>query len=105
MRQLSTRRKIDSSLQEDGSNSTSDEENEANYVTKNHAAVSHRKTAAVNLKKQVDTKMLERERGLLPQLVVGDNAFLGMPQFDRGPTDPRTLVVVVLNIENESTAG
>jgi len=44
--------------------------------------------------------MLERGRGLLPKLVVGDNAFLRIPEFDQGPTDPRNLVVVVLSAEN-----
>ena len=42
------------------------------------------------------TKMTRRAKQLLKPFDVGQNATLKVPEFDRGPCDPRNLLVVVI---------
>ena len=43
-------------------------------------------------------KMTRRAKQLLKTFDVGQNATLKVPEFDRGPCDPRNLLVVVLKL-------
>jgi len=67
-----------------------DEEKENQYP-----AVTRRKIAAENLRKQAE-KMVSRSSGILPPIKVGDYVLLAIPSFDRGRGDPANLVAVVI---------
>ena len=45
--------------------------------------------------------MARRAKHLLSALEVGDNATLKVPEFDRGPSDSRNLLVVVLQRDED----
>jgi len=65
-----------------------------------HPAMTLRRVAASNLKKQAD-KMLLRGKGLLPPVNVGDNVLLSIPSVDRGRGDASNLIAVVVQTKDE----
>ena len=46
-------------------------------------------------------RMTRRAKHLLSSLEVGDNATLRVPEIDRGPSDSRNLLVVILHKDEE----
>ena len=52
-------------------------------------------------KKKTALRMTRRAKHLLSALEVGDNATLKVPEFDRGPSDSRNLLVVVLQRDED----
>ena len=50
--------------------------------------------------------MKRRATHLLKDFMPGDNATIKVPEFDRGPTDPKNLIVVILEkVEDFYTLG
>ena len=45
--------------------------------------------------------MTRRAKQLLKPMSVGQNATLKVPDVDRGPCDPRNLLVVIMHVEND----
>jgi hypothetical protein len=58
-----------------------------------------RQIAAANLAQQA-TKMVLRSKGSLPEVVVGDNVSIPVPEFDRGRGDPANIIVVVMEAKD-----
>ena len=42
-------------------------------------------------------KMMKRDKNFLKEFKMGDNATIRVPDVDRGPSDPRNLLVVILS--------
>ena len=69
------------------------EESDENFLNARKVASSGQETQA--------SKMLQRGKRLLTELHIGQNATLRVPEFDRGPSDPRNLLVVILGKIND----
>ena len=58
------------------------------FIQVREAAAVGQETAALRMKR--------RATHLLKEFMPGDNATIRVPEFDRGPTDPKNLIVVIL---------
>ena len=65
------------------------EEMEQEFIQVRQVAAAGQESAARRMKR--------RATHMLTDFECGDNATLKVPEFDRGPTDPRNLLVVVLS--------
>ena len=69
------------------------EESDENFLIARKIASSGQETQA--------SKIWQRGKRLLTELHMGQNATLRVPAFDRGLSDPRNLLVVILGKKND----